>query len=482
MTQYDMLVGGTWQPSSGNEYSDVINPATSEVIATVPKGNKDDVQHAINTARSAFDDPKWKLMDPSQRGRILKKLADLTYSNANSLALTESRNNGKPLRDAIGDVRYAAWTLEYYAGLTDKIEGKTIPTPHSTRLNYTLIQPVGVTAHIVPWNFPLQLAIRSIAPALAAGNAVIAKPASLTPLSLLEWAKLVEEAGIPSSIFQVLTGPGGEIGGTLTKSREIDSLTLTGSVETGKQVMKAAADAITPVTLELGGKGANIILPDANLKQAAKGVCFGIFWNAGQMCWAGSRLIVHESIEDKFIDAVKAEVDKWRIGPGTEEGVRIGSMVSQDQRESVLDYISQGINGGAKLISGGQPATGSSLDNGAFIEPTILSEVDSKSVTVQEEIFGPVLSVLRFNDDDEAVKLANDTDFGLLNGIWTNDLRKAHYMAREVESGMININEYPVTFPQTPFAGWKNSGIGSEQGIDALTFYTKTKNVSVNYA
>ena len=472
-------MAGKWTAAAGGAVDTVIDPARGTPIAEVPRGTRDDVNAAVQAGRAAFEDKTWKGMDPAVRGRILAKLAALTNAHANELAAIESRNNGKTLKEAIGDVRFAAWTLEYYAGWADKIEGTTIPVM-GDRLNYTLRQPVGVTAHIVPWNFPLQLAIRSIAPALAAGNAVIAKPASLTPLSLLRWAKLAADAGLPPGVLQILTGPGGELGSALAGHADVDSVTLTGSVPTGVEVMKAAANHITPVTLELGGKGAHIVLPDADLKKAAKGICFGIFMNAGQMCWAGSRVLAHESVHTKLVDAVKAEASAWKIGPGDQEGVRNGSMVSQAQRKSVLALVEKGVEQGGQLVLGGHAPHDEHLANGAFVQPTILDHVDSRNVVWREEVFGPVLAVQPFANVDDAVRVANDSDFGLLNGVWTKDLSTAHKLARDLESGLVSVNEYPVTFPQTPFGGWKKSGIGSEQGRAALDFFTRTKNVNVN--
>lgn len=473
-----MLVGGQWKTTATSEA--VYDPATGQVLAHVPRGTRDDVDAAVEASRAAFESKEWKGMDPAQRARILQKLAALTNQHCNDLALTESRNNGKTIKEATGDVRFAAWTLEYFAGWCDKVEGTTIPVP-GDRLDYTLRQPLGVTAHIVPWNFPLQLAVRSIAPALAAGCTVIAKPATLTPLSLLKWAKLAEEAGLPKGVLQVLTGPGGEVGSRLAGHGGVDGVSLTGSVPTGVEVMKAAANHVRPVALELGGKGAHIVLPDADLAKAAKGICFGIFMNAGQMCWAGSRLLVHESVHDKLVEAVAAEAKKWKIGPGTADGVRIGSMVSQGQRKSVLGLVQKGTDAGAKVVLGGKAPADPTLAAGAFVEPTILTGVEAKSPVWREEIFGPVLSVMPFSTVDDAVKLANDSDFGLLNGVWTQNLGAAHRAARDLQCGMVSINEYPVTFPQTPFTGWKKSGIGAEQGKDAMGFYTRVKNVNVNF-
>lgn len=474
-----MLLGSEWV-GKDHAMQQVIDPATGAILATVPKGTRDDVDAAVNASRAALESKAWKSLDGASRARILLKLAALTYQHANELALIESRNNGKTIKEATGDVRFAAWTLEYFAGWCDKVEGRTIPVP-GDRLDYTLQQPLGVTAHIVPWNFPLQLAVRSIAPALAAGCTVIAKPATLTPLSILKWAALAQEAGVPPGVLQILTGPGQEVGGRLAGHAGIDGVSLTGSVPTGIDVMKAAANNVTPVTLELGGKGAHIVLPDADLKKAAKGICFGIFMNAGQMCWAGSRLLVHESIHDPLVAAVKAEAMTWKIGPGTADGVRIGSMVSEGQRRSVLGLVQKGTDQGAQVVLGGTAPANSELAGGAFVEPTILTHVEPKNVVWREEIFGPVLSVMPFANVDDALKLANGSDFGLLNGVWTKDLGTAHRLARDLECGMVSVNEYPVTFPQTPFTGWKKSGIGAEQGRDAMSFYTRTKNVNVNF-
>lgn len=476
MGSEQMLIDGGWIDAEDGSTSEVLNPATGEVIATVPKATLADVDRGVTASRAALASKGWALMDPAQRGRILNKMAAATYANAKSLAALESQNNGKTFREALSEIRYGAWTLEYFAGLSDKIEGSTIPVP-GNRLNYTLRQPLGVTAHIVPWNFPLQLAIRSIAPALAAGCTVIAKPASWTPLSLLAWAKAMEEAevGLPANVLQVITGSGGLIGDALAGHAGVDGVVLTGGVTTGQAVMAKASENLTPVTLELGGKGANVVFSDANLAHCAKAICFGIFMNAGQMCWAGSRLIVHEDVHDQLVDAVVAEVSKWPVGPGMEEGVRMGSMVHISHRDEVLQMLEKGLTQGGKVVCGGN-----AIDReGAFMEATVVTGISSDNLLFQEELFGPVLAVTKFSDDKQALALANDTPFGLLNGIWTNNLSRAHKFARDVQSGMVSINEYPITFPQTAFTGWKQSGIGIEQSKDALNFYTKLKNVNV---
>jgi aldehyde dehydrogenase (NAD+) len=471
-----MLIAGEWCNSSDGAVGEVLNPATGSIITTVPKATIEDVNRCVDASREAFNSKEWSNVDPAQRGRILQKMAAATYANAKSLAALESNNNGKTFREALSEIRYGAWTLEYFAGLSDKIEGSTIPVP-GNRLNYTLRQPLGVTAHIVPWNFPLQLAIRSIAPAIAAGCTVIAKPASWTPLSLLAWVKAMEEAevGLPTNVLQVITGSGGLIGDALAGHSGVDGIVLTGGVPTGQAVMAKASTNLTPVTLELGGKGANIVFPDANLRHCAKAICFGIFMNAGQMCWAGSRLIVHEDVHDELVDAIVNEISKWPIGPGMEEGVRMGSMVHTSHRDDVLNMLSKGLEKGGTIVCGGKP-----LDReGAFMEATVVTDVSSDNLLFQEELFGPVLAVTKFNEENDALNLANDTPFGLLNGIWTNNLSRAHSFARDLQSGMVSVNEYPITFPQTAFTGWKQSGIGIEQSKDALNFYTKVKNVNV---
>ena len=476
MSAEQMWIAGEWCDAEDGATADILNPATGEVMATTPKATLSDVERCVAASRTALNDASWKAMDPAQRGRILNKMAQATYANAKALAAIESNNNGKTFREALSEIRYGAWTLEYFAGLSDKIEGTTIPVP-GNRLNYTLRQPLGVTAHIVPWNFPLQLALRSIAPALASGCTVIAKPASWTPLSLIAWAKAMEEAnvGLPSGVLQVITGSGGLIGDALAGHTGVDGVVLTGGVPTGQAVMAKASENLTPVTLELGGKGANIIFPDANLRYAAKAICFGIFMNAGQMCWAGSRLIVHEDVHDELVAAVVAEVSKWKVGPGMAEGVRIGSLVHTNHRTEVLEKLALGLAQGGEIVCGGNAVDG----EGAFMEATVVTGIDPDNSLFNDELFGPVLSVTKFSTEAEALELANHSDFGLLNGIWTNDLSRAHKLARDLESGMISINEYPITFPQTAFTGWKKSGIGIEQSKDALRFYTKVKNVNI---
>ena len=476
--KYQMFVEGKYVDSSSNEFFPVFDPSNGETIGHVAKGTKEDAKLAIESARKAFENPEWRWMDATKRGRILYKLSQLIREKLDELSNLESLNNGKPLRESKGDIAYAARTYEYYAGLADKIQGETIPVP-GTRFAYTIREPVGVTVHIVPWNYPFQLASRSIAPALAAGNTVIAKPSSATPLSALRLGELSKNAGLPDGVLNIVTGTSQEVGTSLVSSPEADLIVLTGSTDTGREVMKYAAENITPVVLELGGKNPNIVFPDANVDAAVKGAMYGAFTNAGQMCWAGSRLFVHESIHDQFLTKLTERAEKLKLGPGTKEDTEMGPLVSKAQQQHVLSMIQTGEGEGARLVTGGKSPSSPELKNGFFVEPTIFDEVSTEMKIGKEEIFGPELSVFSFKDTEEVIKAANSTNYGLYAGIWTNNLKIAQQMVARLQTGMVSINEYPITFPQTPFGGYKDSGIGSEQGISALQNYAKTKNVTV---
>lgn len=477
MTEERMFIDGAWVASSDGATRPDVNPLDQSVIAHVPAATADDARRAMTAAQRAFRDPAWAKMDPAERGRLLRKAAALIVERADEIAKAESLDNGKPLREAKGDVLFAAQTFDYYAGLTDKVEGAVIPVP-GPRLTYTRREPLGVTVHIIPWNYPFQLGCRSVAPALAAGNTVVAKPASETPMSFLKLAKVIEDAGFPKGVFNVVTGSGAKLGPVLVGAPEAAGVVLTGSVPTGQEVLKEAAMRVVPVTLELGGKSPNIVFPDANLDKAVKGAAFGIFMNAGQMCWAGSRLLVHESIHDKFVEDLVKFAQGWKLGDPLAKDTRMGPLVSKSHLETVLKYIGIGETEGAKLALDGRKAQAPA--GGNFLGPTIFTDVAPKMRIFREEIFGPVLTVTKFSTDDEALALANDVDFGLYAGVWTKDLNRAHRFAAELESGQIAINEYPVTFPQTPFGGFKQSGIGHEQGLGAMNFYTRVKAVTVN--
>ena len=476
---YDMFVGGAWVASHSGRSYPVFNPATGRVLAHVPKGDPDDVRAAVDAARAAFNDPSWRLLDPSKRGRILYKVSQGLRERLADFAKLETTNNGKPLGQAKGDVAMAARHFEYFAGLADKIQGSTIPVP-GARLDYTVKEPLGVTAHVVPWNYPLVMAARSIAPALAAGNTVVAKPASFTPLSLLRFAELCKEAGLPDGVINVVTGGGDEVGGALAKHPEVKLTALTGSVETGMKVMLLASNNISRVLLELGGKNPQIVFADADLGRAAAAVLSGIFTNAGQMCWAGSRLLVEEGVKESLVRKVVEGADAMKLGDGLDAETAMGPLVADSQRKRVAGYVEIGRGEGARVVAGGVPPPEEELKSGYFYRPTVLDEVTQDMKVAREEIFGPVLTVTTFSGEEDAVGKANDSDYGLWAGIWTRDLRKAHSVAGKLESGIVGVNEEPVTFPQTPFGGFKASGNSSEQGMDAVQSYVRVKNVSVN--
>ena len=479
LTRHQLYIGGKWvEPSTGQHAAD-LDPATNRPIAEVAVGGAEDAKAAVEAARAAFENPEWRGMDPSKRGRLLYQLGQALRDAFEEVARLESLDVGKPIREAKGDAAFVYKTFEYWAGMADKIQGETIPVP-GARLNYTLREPVGVTVHIAPWNYPLTLAVRGIAPALAAGNTVVLKPAAITPLTALKLAELGEKAGLPPGVLNVVTGPGSTVGKALATHPDVSSITFTGSLETGRQIMQMAAKHVTPVTLELGGKNPNIVFPDADLDRALKSVLFAAYQNAGQMCWSGSRLLVHESIHADFVKKVAERAAKMRLGPGLKEDTQMGPVVSREQEKSVLSYVDVGAGEGAKLLVGGKKVTDGELAAGNFLAPAVFDGVTPDMRIAREEIFGPVLSAMSFKTVDDLIDAANAVEYGLAAGVWTKDLETAHTIAARLLSGMVSINEFPLTFPQTPFAGRKRSGLGHEQGLDAVRFYTRIKNVNVN--
>ena len=478
-TERGLFINGSSVPASSGRAMEVLDPATNRPIARVASGTRDDVRSAVDAARAAFEAPAWRDLDPSKRGRLLFLLGQQVRDRFEELARLESLNVGKPLREAKGDIAYVYKLFEYYAGMADKIQGATVPVP-GARLDYTVREPLGVTAHIAPWNYPLLLASRGIAPALAAGNTVVLKPASLTPLTALSLAELAKAAGFPPGVLNVVTGPGREVGEALAGHAGVDSVTFTGSTDTGRQVLRIVSERIAPATLELGGKNPQIVLPDARMDRAVRGVAAGAYFNAGQMCWAGSKLLVHEDVARTFLAKLRETVGGMRLGPGLRDDVQMGPLVSRDHAANVLAAIEDGVSKGSKVLAGGGRPDDPDLKDGNFVQPTLLEDAPPDSRVARDEVFGPVLVAWDFASLDEAIGMANDTVYGLAAGVWTQDLGKAHGIARQLKAGMVSINEYPVTFPQTPFLGWKHSGLGQEQGIDAVLFYTHVKNVLVN--
>jgi aldehyde dehydrogenase (NAD+) len=475
---FDLFIGGRETPATRGDRRELADPATGEPLGSAAVGSIDDARAAMEAAERAFRESGWSAEDGARRGRALTKLAALLEADALSFARLETRNMGKPLRESRGDIAYVVRTLEYFAGLADKIEGETIPVPGG-RLDYTVREPLGVTVHIAPWNYPLLLAVRSVAPALAAGNAVVLKPASLTPLTALAFARLSRDAGIPDGILNVVPGSGREIGEALVDDPRCRSVTFTGSGEVGVRIAELAGRRLVPATLELGGKGAALVFADADVERAAKAIGYGIFGNAGQMCWAASRLLVHESLRGPLLERVGKIAEGLTLGPGLEEGVEMGPLVSREQADRVLGYVETARADGGVVVAGGSRPDDPRLAAGHFVRPTVLADVPSSSRAVREEIFGPVLSVTSFADADEVIAAANDSNFGLLATVWTRDLATAHTVARRLEAGMVVVNEAPTTFPQSPFAGVKGSGVGFEQGTRAVETYTRRKNVLV---
>lgn len=473
-----MLVDGEWVESATRETFTSIDPANRKPIAEVPRGKQRDIDLAVGAARKAFESPEWSEILPAERGRILWRLADEIRSRVDELTQLETLDSGKPLAQAKVDVEVAARYCEYYAGVADKILGETIPVRPDI-LDYTLREPLGVSAHIVPWNYPLQIATRGVAPALAAGNTVVLKPAEDTPVTAIKLAEMAQEAGLPDGVLNVVTGYGNEAGAALAAHPDIDHVTFTGSVPTGINVAKAAAENVKPVTLELGGKSPNIVFADADMEEALTWVVRSIIQNAGQTCSAGSRLVVERSMHEELVSRVVESLENLKIGPGIEES-DLGPIISEKQLESILEFMELARKDGLRILTGGKRPETDGLPDGFFFEPTVLDGLGPEHRLAREEIFGPVLTVLTFETMDEAIDIANSTEYGLITGVWTNDINKAHQVASKVKSGQVFVNNYGAGGGiEMPFGGYGKSGFGREKGLEALKGYTQLKNVAV---
>ena len=479
-----MLIDGAWVNSASGATLDVINPADGELLARVPSADEADVDRAVLAARRAFDDSAWSRMKPTDRERLLLRVADLIEANARELAEIESLDNGKPVTVAQGlDVSMAAQCFRYMAGWATKIEGSTLEasipySPSNDFFGYTRKEPVGVVGAIIPWNFPLLMASWKLAPALATGCTVVLKPAEDTPLSALRLAMLIQEAGIEKGVVNVVTGLGRTAGAALARHPGIDKIAFTGSTPTGKAIGHAALDNMTRMSLELGGKSPVIVLPDVDIDKAAEGVANAIFFNSGQVCTAGSRVYVHEKVFDRVMERVAAIAQSLPMGPGLDASTQIGPLVSARQMDRVLGYIEAGRDEGARAIAGGARKGGA----GFFVKPTVLVDTDHSMKVVREEIFGPVLVAMPFSDIDSVVAKANDTPYGLGASIWSNNLSAIHKLVPRIKAGTVWVNCHSLLDNAMPFGGFKQSGFGRELGRAVIDMYTETKSVLINYA
>ena len=472
-----LFIGGEWADAASGATFEVIDPARAEVLTEVAEAGVEDVDRAVRAARKAFEGGEWREMSPRARGRLLWKLAERLEERKDEIARVETLNNGKPLFESGIDVAMTIQTFEYYAGWTTKIEGETIPVSVPFQFNYTLREPIGVVGAIVPWNFPLNIASWKVAPALAAGCTVVLKPATETPLTALLLADVAAEVGLPPGVLNIVPGRGSTAGEAVVAHPGVDKIAFTGSTEVGQRIATVAAGTVKRVSLELGGKSPNIVFADADMPIAAKGALAGIFYGKGEVCAAGSRLLVESSAHEQLVGMVAEGADRMKVGDPFEKGTRIGAIVSERQMESVLGYIAKGVEEGARVVAGGGRAD---IGPGYFVRPTVFDDVTSEMTIAREEIFGPVLATLTFEDVDDAIEQANDTMYGLAAAVWTSDVKKAHYVASRLKAGTVWINTYNLYDPASPFGGYKQSGYGRDLGGQALDQYTQLKSVWVN--
>src|ERR1700675_3501251 len=475
-----LLIDGQWV--DGAKRFDTINPATGEVLTQIAEASSADVDRAVEAARRSLEDRNgpWRKMSASERGRLIWRLADLLEENIDEFAELETIDNGKPIFESrYVDMPMVIDVLRYYAGLATKIHGETVNTLESA-FTYTLREPVGVVGMIVPWNFPLLLSSWKLGPALACGNTVVWKPASLTPLTALRFGELAMEAGVPAGVINVITG-NSEVGRTMVRHPGIDKIAFTGSTEVGKEIMRGAADTMKRITLELGGKSPNIVFADSDIDGAVKGAINGIFYGKGEVCNAGSRLFLERKLKDEFTEKLVARASKMRPADPLDPKTRLGAIVSQEQMQTVLSFIEAGKKDGAKLVRGGNRVRVDG-SRGFFIEPTIFADVKNEMTIAREEIFGPVLAVLSFDDIDEVIEQANNNPYGLVAAGWTRDVKKAHSVSRRLKAGTVWINTYGLMDASLPFGGYKSSGFGRELGMHAIEHYTELKTVWLNMA
>jgi aldehyde dehydrogenase (NAD+) len=482
LTKYQTVIDGRWVDSASGQFFETDNPYTGKPWALIPRCAADDVDRAVRAAHKAFTSGDWPKLTASKRGALLRRLGDLVAENSKLLAEIEVRDNGKLIAEMTTTTAYMAQWYHYYGGLADKIEGAVIPTDKADTFNYTRYEPLGVVAAIVPWNSPLFLTTWKLAPALAAGNTIVIKPSEFTSASLLEFMKLVEQAGIPPGVVNVVTGFGQEVGMPLVEHPLVAKVAFTGSDATGQRVYEAAARGLKRVSMELGGKSPNIVFDDAELDNAVKGVVSGIFAATGQTCVAGSRLLVQKSIHDQFVEKLLALARTAKIGNPMELETQVGPITNKPQFEKVLNYIDIAKSEGATPLLGGRRASGAECGDGWFVEPTIFGGVNNAMRIAQEEVFGPVLSVIPFRDEEEALAIGNDVVYGLAAGVWTQSMRRALMMADRLQAGTVWVNTYRAVSYLSPFGGYKRSGIGRESGQEMLKEYVQVKSVWISTA
>jgi acyl-CoA reductase-like NAD-dependent aldehyde dehydrogenase len=474
---WKLLINGNQVDAASGETFEVINPATNETLASVAKAGREDVDAAVAAAREAFDKGKWVRMGAARRASILYKVAQIMRDRSNEIAHLEVTNNGKAIGQAKAELSQAIEDFEFFAGAATKIMGNTIPVPGNF-LNYTVREPIGVCAQIVPWNYPIMMAAWKLAPALAAGNTVVLKPASATPLTALLLGEICLEAGVPAGVVNVLPGPGADVGAYLAEHPGVDKIAFTGETETGRDIMRRAAGTLKRVTLELGGKSPNLVFEDADLDHAVNGSLFAIYYSAGQSCEARSRLFVQDSIYDRFVEQFVEKTKRLKVGDPLDPATNVGSLISPRHLERVDNYVNIGREEGAEVLAGGEKA-GNGLEKGNFYMPTVLAGVTNKARVAQEEIFGPVVTIMPFSSEAEAIQLANDVVYGLAGTIWTKDVGRAHRVAGQIKSGVVTINTPFTAFPGLPFGGYKQSGFGRELSMEALDLYTELKSVLI---
>jgi aldehyde dehydrogenase (NAD+) len=482
MKKHKLLIAGEWVEPQSGEWFESVNPFTATPWALVPRGSKPDIDRAVAAALTAFYSKEWRGLTATARGALLRRLADLIAAEAAMLARIETTDNGKLIAEMQAQLNYIPQWFNYFGGLADKIEGRVIPIDKPGVFNFTREEPLGVIAAITPWNSPLMLAAWKLAPALAAGNTVVWKPSEFSSVSALAFGELFARAGFPPGVVNIVTGYGNEVGEPLITHPHVAKIAFTGGDRTGELVYQLAAKGIKKITLELGGKSANIVFDDANLDDAVKGVVSGIFAATGQTCIAGSRALIHRSIHDQFIERLLDLAKTARMGNPLEATTQVGPVTTKPQYDKVLDYIRIAKDEGAECRLGGAPATRPECGSGWFVEPTIFTGVRPDMRIAKEEVFGPVLSVIPFDDEDEAVHIANDTIYGLAAGVWTTSIRRALSMSERLEAGTVWVNTYRAVSYMSPFGGYKRSGIGRENGMEAIREYLQTKSVWIDTA